>query len=233
MIQCRTKEKILQEKKWKFLRRKPFKGKTSKVCFVCRRPGHFAKNCPKNQKVAKLLEQAQIHADDTPFSDVESLFSLDDDYSPQALAVMAYSTLEEDSDPDNEDGSNPEIQTIYTSHPIISPLTNPTPIAQVHILLDTYSIHIPMITLFDIGAAATILHPKILPVEFWLPHNQKLANGETFLITLKSKPIFIRIFPTLAIKHQVVGSPLTGRDLLIGSSLSNTQPYMVFKRTFA
>ena len=84
---------------------------------------------------------------------------------------MAYSTLEEDLDPDNEDGSNPEIQTIYTSQPIISLLTNPTPIAQVHILLDTYSIHIPMITLFDIGGAATILHPKILPVEFWLPHN--------------------------------------------------------------
>ena len=46
-----------------------------------RRPSHFAKNCLKNEKVAKLLEQAQIHADDTPFSNVESLFSLDDDYS--------------------------------------------------------------------------------------------------------------------------------------------------------
>ena len=45
------------------------------------------------------------------------------------------------------------------------------------------------------------------------------ANGETFLITLKSKPIFIRIFPTLTIRHQVLGSPLTGRDLLIGFDL--------------
>jgi len=62
-----------------------------------------------------LLEQAQIHVDDTPFSDVESLFSLDDDYSPQALVVMAYSTSEEDSDSDNEDDSKPKIQTIYTS----------------------------------------------------------------------------------------------------------------------
>ena len=48
-------------------------------------------------------------------SNVESLFSLDDDYSPQALVVMAYSTSEEDSDSDNEDDSKPEIQTIYTS----------------------------------------------------------------------------------------------------------------------
>ena len=134
------KRKTLSErKKWKFLRRKQFKGKTSKACFVCRRPGHFAKNCPKKEKAAKLLEQAQIHVEDIPFSDIESLFSLDDEYSPQTLAVVAYSTLEEDSEPDSEYDSDPEIQTIYTSQSIIAPLTNPTPIAQVHLLLDTYS----------------------------------------------------------------------------------------------
>ena len=72
--------------------KKQFKGKTSKVCFIWRRLRHFAKNCLKKEKAAKLLEQAQIHAEDIPFSDVESLFSLDGDYSPQALAVMAYSS---------------------------------------------------------------------------------------------------------------------------------------------
>ena len=76
---------------------------------------------------------------------------------------MAYSTSEGDSDPDNEYDSDPEIQTIYTSQPIIAPLTNPTPIAQVHLLLDTYSRLIPVIALFDTGVAATILHPRILP----------------------------------------------------------------------
>ena len=64
--------------------------------------------------MAKLLEQAQIHAEDTPFSDIESLFSLDDEYSPQALAVVAYSTSEEDSEPDSEYDSDLEIQTIYS-----------------------------------------------------------------------------------------------------------------------
>ena len=62
--------------------------------------------------------------------DIESLFSLDDEYSPQTLAVVAYSTSEEDSEPNSEYDSDPEIQTIYTSQPIIAPLTNPTPIAQ-------------------------------------------------------------------------------------------------------
>ena len=69
-------KKFFKNKKWKFLRRMQFKVNTSKVCFVCRRPGHFAKNCPKKEKAAKFLEQAQIHADDTPFFDVESLFQL-------------------------------------------------------------------------------------------------------------------------------------------------------------
>ena len=122
--------------------------------------------------------------------------------------------------------SNPEIQTIYTSQPIIAPLNNPTPIAQVHLLLDTYSRPIPVIALFDTGAAATILHPRILPQEFGLPHHQmfRVANGETFLLTLKSKAILIRIFPTLTIKHQVLGSPLTGRDLIIGFDLLHQIP---------
>ena len=223
---CGKKEKHFQKEKWKFLRRKQFKRKTSKACFVCRRPGHFAKNCPKREKATTLLEQAQIHAKDIPFSNIESFFSLDDEYSPQALVVVAYSTSEEVSEPDSEYDSDPEIQTIYTSQLIIAPLTNPTPIAPVHLLLDTYSTPISVITLFDTGAATTILHPIILPQEFWLPHYQmfRAANRETFLITLKSKPILIRIFPTLTIKHQVLGSPFAGRGILIGFDLLHQIP---------
>ena len=86
-----------------------------KSLFCLQKTRPFCKDCPNKEKATKLLEQAQIHADDTPFSDVESLFSLDDDYSPQALVVMAYSTLEEDSNSDSYDASNPKIQTIYTS----------------------------------------------------------------------------------------------------------------------
>ena len=50
------------------------------------------------------------------------------------------------------------------------------------------------------------------------------TNGETFLITQKSKQILIRIFPTLTIKHQALGSPLIGRDLLIGFDLLHQIP---------
>ena len=77
----------------------------------------ISENCPPppKKKVAKLLEQAQIHTKDTPFSDVESLFTLDEDYSPQALVVMAYSTSEEGSNSLGLDALNLDIQTIYTS----------------------------------------------------------------------------------------------------------------------
>ena len=73
---------------------------------------------------------------------------------------MAYSTLEEDSDPDNDDDSELEIKTIYTSQPIIAPLTNPTSIAQVHILLDTYSRPIPVIALFWYKSSSNNLQSK-------------------------------------------------------------------------
>ena len=92
---------------------------------MCKKPSNFAKNFPKEEKAAKLLKQAQIHVEDTPFLDVESLFSFDDDYSPQGRVVMAYSTSEEDSNSNSYDASDLEILTIYTSQPIIAPLTNP------------------------------------------------------------------------------------------------------------
>ena len=49
------KKRFFRKKKWRFLKKKQFRGKTSKVYFVCRKPDHFAKNCSKREKVAKLL----------------------------------------------------------------------------------------------------------------------------------------------------------------------------------
>ena len=75
------------------------------------------------------------------------------------------STIEEESDSESM-ASNPEIQAIYTFQPALVSLASPIPIAQVHILLNSYSRPAPVIAIFDIEEAATIIHPKILPEEF-------------------------------------------------------------------
>ena len=75
------------------------------------------------------------------------------------------STIEEESDSKSM-ASNPEIQAIYTFQPALVSLVSPIPIAQVYILLNSYSRPAPVIAIFDIEEATTIIHPKILPEEF-------------------------------------------------------------------
>ena len=82
---------------------------------------------------------------------------------------MGYSTIEEDSDSESV-ASDLELQAIYTSQPTLVSLASPILVAQVHILLDSYSRPTPIIALFDMEATTTIIHPKILPEEFWLHH---------------------------------------------------------------
>jgi len=57
---------------------------------------------------------------------------------------MGYYTIEEDSYSELV-ASNPEIQAIYTSQPTLVSLASPIPIAQVHILLESYSRPTPVI----------------------------------------------------------------------------------------
>jgi len=59
---------------------------------------------------------------------VESLYSLDDEYSPQAVVVMGYSTTEKDSNSESV-ASDPKINSIYTSQPTLVSLESPIPIA--------------------------------------------------------------------------------------------------------
>lgn len=45
--------------KWQFLRKKKFKGKTTDACYICKKKGHFAKNCPRKERSIHLLQQAR------------------------------------------------------------------------------------------------------------------------------------------------------------------------------
>jgi hypothetical protein len=82
-----------RQKKWKFLRhchtRRPKHfTHNSNRCFICERKGHFAKACP--QKKAQLLKLIDFLAQNTKFNpdddEVESLFSLMDEITPDTIA---------------------------------------------------------------------------------------------------------------------------------------------------
>ena len=88
-------------------------------------------------------------------------------------------------------------QGFYTKDGLDFPLARghrsvrPTRLGPSGLIFYFYPLHRPtlIIAIFDTETAATIIHPKILPEEFRLPHYQMIhaANGETFTITKKKK----------------------------------------------
>ena len=171
------KRDFSERKKLKFLKKKQLKGKTLKVYFVCRKPSHFAKNYSRKEKAAELLEQVQIYVEGIPFSNVESLFSFDNDYSPQALVVMAYFTSKEDLASLRPRNPNHLYILAYYSLPNRSYSHSPSAYPPGN-LFQTHSSYSP----FWHWTYSNNSPSKILPTEIWLSHNQMFsaANGETF-----------------------------------------------------
>ncbi|KAK9265782.1 hypothetical protein L1049_001707 [Liquidambar formosana] len=145
------------------------------------------------------------------------------DYSPEAFIAIGYSPSAFDID-ESDDALN--IQTLLPIEPLEILPSHPIPIAQVQIVLEPYAQPISVIALFNTSASAIIMNLKVLSPHFWLPHHQMFhaVNKETFLIDKISKHILIRVFPHLVLKHQVLGSSLTGKELLIGFDLFHRIP---------
>ncbi|GJZ50585.1 putative zinc finger, CCHC-type containing protein [Tanacetum coccineum] len=88
-------------KKWKFIRKKKQRGRTSDRCFICQKRGHFARNCP-DKKRSQALIQALNQVEPVDVSDLESLYSLDDEPSDSVLCTIAYSNFSSDDDSDTD-----------------------------------------------------------------------------------------------------------------------------------
>nr|GEZ93989.1 putative zinc finger, CCHC-type [Tanacetum cinerariifolium] len=88
-------------KKWKFIRKKKQRGRTSDRCFICQKRGHFARNCP-DKKRSQALIQALNQLEPIDVYDLESLYSLDDEPSDLVLCTIAYSDLSSDDDSDTD-----------------------------------------------------------------------------------------------------------------------------------
>lgn len=208
--------------RWQFLKKKKFRGKTSDCCYICKKKGQFARNCPRKARSAHLLQQAQKFID-SEFSDVESQFSLEDSYSPDSLlALPYYSSSEEESEAELLD---PPAQ--YNTD-LIAPahLVQPTPTARISICPAPFARPILVIAYFDTGAAATIINLHLLPDSHWKSTKLtfRAVNGDLFQITKISKPITIQIFPNLKIQHQVLGCKVTSKDLLVGFNILHQLP---------
>jgi len=222
---CRTTKKSHFKKfrpsqppvpKWQFLRKKKFKGRTIDTYYICKKKGHFAKNCPRKEKSIHLLQQAR-QLTDSELSDVESHFSIEESYSPDSLlAIPVYSSEEEEDFPHQN-----QAELLAPSH-----LFQPSPTAQISIKPEPFARPTPVIAYFDTGAAAALINPTLLPDTHWKSTNLtfRAVNGELFQITKISKPITIQLFPNMRINHQVLGCKLTGKDLLLGFDILHQLP---------
>jgi len=214
----RRKVNIFKHKS--FLRKK--KGT---ICFICEKTRHFAKSCPnKTEKFARLIQTLQIK------DDVETLYS-EQEY-PDADTIFGIDVSGDDNSENEEsEESGNEEEDCQNHFSILSfdQITKveeqslvsipPAPNIEVHILPSKYEVPVKVIAFIDIGAARTMMNPKILHPEFWDQKKLrfKAASREVFTTVLMTKKnIGIRFFPDCTIHTKVIGTYLPRKDILIG-----------------
>ncbi|KAH9792640.1 hypothetical protein KPL71_004208 [Citrus sinensis] len=203
-------------KPYRFFRKKSsssreFKRKQSSRCFICKRKGHYAKDCPnKREKSIRLVEYLQATTDYSPAKDeLEFYFSEQDE--PNDETVFA---LQNSSDSDND-----QSQVIFHQQSLSLDTIVPIPSIKLQILPSKFQRPIPAIGFIDTGAQCSMLNPHILPSEYWTQSEEhfKAVNGKLFTTSLiTKKPIGIQIFPNCVIWTKVIGSTLPNKDILLG-----------------
>ncbi|KAL5575188.1 hypothetical protein UlMin_016887 [Ulmus minor] len=192
---------------WKFLRRKKKFGKSSNRCYLCGMKGHFTKQCPKG-KTGKLISHVQESTWISPSdNDVESIFSVDEEITPETLcALKPYSDCL-----DSDDQESLYKMTAINSVQLVL-------IVKMQVILSKYSLPIKVTAFFDTSVSFTIMNPDILPKEFWRKKKQYFHTVDIniFCTELISKPIKLQFFSGCIVIHQVLGSKLLGKDLIIG-----------------
>ncbi|KAH9704956.1 hypothetical protein KPL70_011680 [Citrus sinensis] len=204
-------------KPYRFFRKKSsssrdFKRQKSSRCFICKRKGHYAKDCPnKREKSIRLVEHLQATTDYSPEQDeLEFYFSEQDE--PNDETVFALQNSSDDSDSDQS-------QVIFHQQLLSLDTTVPIPSIKLQILPSKFQRPIPAIGLIDTGAQRSMLNPHILPPDHWIKSEEhfKAVNGKLFTTSLiTKKPIGIQIFPNCVIWTNVIGSILPNKDILLG-----------------
>ncbi|KAH9680155.1 hypothetical protein KPL71_026443 [Citrus sinensis] len=90
------------KKPYRYFRKKDpsqFRKKKYNRCFICKKRGHFARNCPnKSAKVVRLIQHLQQSSILSDHEDVESIFSEQSEKDDHTAFILADST---DSNPDD------------------------------------------------------------------------------------------------------------------------------------
>ncbi|GJV21832.1 hypothetical protein Tco_1370852 [Tanacetum coccineum] len=126
----------------------------------------FARNSQDKKRSQSLIQALnQVEPDDV--SDLESLYSLDDEPSDSVLCTIAYSDFSSDDDSDSDSLESDYDFGVHMINPIphVLPIQEdpPLPLAKIHLLTDAYAKPIPVIAFFDTGSSVSILNPNILP----------------------------------------------------------------------
>ncbi|KAK0580148.1 hypothetical protein LWI29_037057 [Acer saccharum] len=117
----------------------------SQRCYICGKPGHYAKKCPnKKAKSARLVQQLKDIADEVPSdADIESIFSEQDRADPSTTFILQEDLSDLEYSGSSDYSSIPES---YQATPLVSYFG---PQALVRILPDKYSNPVDVIAYFD------------------------------------------------------------------------------------
>ena len=96
---CRSRKPYRFFRKNSFSSR-DFKRRKSSRCFICKRKGHYAKDCPnKREKSIQLVEHLQATTDYSPEKDeLEFYFSEQDEPNDETVFILHNSSDDSDSD---------------------------------------------------------------------------------------------------------------------------------------
>ena len=129
-----------------------FRKKKHNRCFICKKRGHFARNCPnKSAKSVRLIQHLQQSSILSDNEDVESIFS-----------------------EQSEKEDHKEINHIR--------LTFSGPLVKISVIPAKFHKPVSVIGFLDTGARRSMLNPRILPPDYWENRIEyfRAANGKFF-----------------------------------------------------